>query len=95
MLHVPVPAPMAALRVLRRAAHWPAVFDDVSNCTDALVEPLAQLLSAWSVLRLAVCCYQGERTTRTSANLQSALVAFDEALAVFHGPSGWEQPAPT
>lgn len=92
MSYVPVPAPMAALRDLRRAAHWEASFDVLSNAVDAATDPMADMTVAWSALRFAVTCYRGERTARSWQGVVDALAALDVALAPFHGPSGWERP---
>ena len=87
---VPVTEAAAALRIVRRASWGQASLVDVSRARAALTDPMGRMAVAW----LEFCTTHDDYVSRPSADrwdlLRDALTRFDEATAVFFGPSGAE-----
>lgn len=89
---LPMTTPMAALRTMRKGAWWSVARADLVASAASLAGPMADLSGAWNAVQGALGAYQISQDADGFTRLQIALVAFDEALGVFLGPSGWEVP---
>lgn len=93
MTEYPQSPAMAALRRLRRAAWWQGSADDIAEPMGQLIEPLGHLEHAWHGLNRAMAHHIDKPTPETWSTVCVHLSHLDMALAVFHGPSGWEPQA--
>lgn len=91
MSHLPVPAPVTALRALRRAAWWGAELPDLIDARAVLAAPMGDLAVAWVQFSEALDAYVALRCSERFNALQAALWRLDETATAFFGPSGWEQ----
>lgn len=91
MTHAP-DCPLAALRTIRRAAHWSATFDELRTAAVVAGDAMATLATAWSDLRCALWAFEVTPTAQRWDVLCGAVRGLDGALGAFLGPSGWERP---
>lgn len=91
---LPTTTPMAALRTMRKGAWWSVLHADLHDASSTLAGPMADLSTGWAALQSALGSYGREPDAESWDRLRDALVAFDGALALFLGPSGWETPLP-
>lgn len=91
---LPMTSPMAALRTMRKGAWWSLARADITASAAALAGPMADLNTSWNAVQSALGVYRLSQDADSYARLQTALMAFDAALGVFLGPSGWETTKP-
>lgn len=85
--------PMAALRVIRRAAHWSATFDELRTATVVAGDAMTAFATAWTDLRCALWAFEVTPTAQRWEQLCAAVRGLDVAVGMFLGPSGWERPS--
>lgn len=91
---LPMTSPMAALRTMRKGAWWSVAHAELTASAASLSGPMADLSASWNAVQSALGVYRLRQDAEGYDRLQRALMAFDEALGVFLGPSGWEVPDP-
>jgi hypothetical protein len=86
--------PVAALRLLRKAAYRDVDGPDLAEAVSTVAGPLTDLSDAWVNVHTIVSRLDAanSRIRPTRGDLAVALVRLDAALAVFLGSSGWEPP---
>jgi hypothetical protein len=85
--------PLAALRLIRRAAHRDVDPTDLLDAIATVTGPFGDVTDAWDrLIALLARPSPPARTAVTKGDLTVALMALDAALAVFWGSTGWEQP---